>query len=122
MADIEYRITIDQNGQATVVQDIRDLTTPDNMKFTSNKPDTAIKFTNGSPFTDNGGPKSGEVFKVGLGTKAYTVQNGLAQAPARNVPGFGQRKTYHFECGKVDTAGAFVLWGGSGGDPTGGHG
>jgi len=119
MANIVYNITIDANGNAAVVQDIQELTTADNVTFTSNRDDTAIKFTDGSLF-NKPGLKTGDVVKVGKQLGPLPVENTRHVANPRIVPGFGKRRTYHFECGSTPDGVAFVRWGGGGGDPTGG--
>src|SRR5258707_164688 len=79
-------------------------TTPATITYTSNNPDTMIRFHGTSPFVSNGGPKAGVKFLVGLKKGPFDVQK---------VPAAG--KHFHFDCGKKVGAN-FVPWGGGGDD------
>src|SRR5690242_11878393 len=57
MALIEYRIIVDQNGQARVLQDVQEIGPEDKIQFVAdrgNTEDTYIRFDTESPFTDPG--------------------------------------------------------------------
>src|SRR5437868_15359130 len=109
MAVIEYRITVDTDGNATVEQDVRQIDEGDTLIFTTDNqnvssPDKkiAIKHIGTSPFLSRG-PLANQVFIVeaGLGAaveKGFRVeQSNAAHGSERDTP-FGPRKTFHFEC------------------------
>jgi len=96
-----HHIEIDSAGNATVT------TTPNTrgfvrVRFTTNRRDSAIRYTVKSPFNEMG---VREVFQVGLSTDLFEC-----------VRGGGQR--LHFECGHIQADGQFALWGDTGGGDT----
>jgi len=126
MAKIEYRIVVDANGNATVTTEVRETDDTDQITFTSNRTDTAIRYPKDSQFTDPGSPLPNEIFLVGMKAGPFAPKNRHSAAPPRNLPGIGMRRLYHFDCGAENTslithAKDFVPWGGGGGPGGGGQ-
>ncbi len=120
MAEIEYRITVDSDGNAIVTQDVLSIDANDRIRFTSNISGAAIQFDEDSPF-DAVAP--GRAFPVmGTNTVPLAVKKPNASTPRRFIPGFQEeRKAFHFQCGQVDSEGHFFRWEGPGGfTPLGG--
>jgi hypothetical protein len=114
MALIEYTITTDASGTATVTVAVVSVEKGDTIRFTSNIPSTAIKFTNDSPFAY---PPVGQELLIGLGQGPFPVVKPNTGGP------------FHFECGQhaippgvagkklaVPYVPEFRKWGGAGGD------
>jgi hypothetical protein len=115
MALIEYRITVDGEGNATVVQDVVSIDVNDQIRFVSDVPGTAIRFTDGSPFEiETPGPD--RVFPV-VGTDLqFVVTRPNSSAPELFVPQFQEeRRTFRFEIGQLDSDNYFFPWQGPGG-------
>jgi len=117
MAVIEYRITVDENGNATVVQDVRAIGLRDSVIFSTDGKNVspgkqmAIRYVDASPFV-NGGPLPGLAFPVAVtpNSGATPVAEGIPvdksnlddDVGERFTP-VGMRKAFHFECGEIDT-------------------
>jgi hypothetical protein len=112
MALIEYSIQVDKAKRNAKVIACVEIGQDDEIRFSSNREDTAIKFDGRSPFAS---PKAKKPFPVGKKTALLKVQTPLSKAPSRSRPIFaGKRKGYHFLCGHLDGNGKFQLWGGGG--------
>jgi hypothetical protein len=160
MAVIEYRITVDADGNAQVVQDVRRIDADvDTLIFSADKTNVtpgkkmAILFSDaGSPFVKEGVPANpkdpvpGKVFLVETildkaqdgslvapkiaelpDEQKHVVRRSNVEAQGRFVVGFGNRKTFHFDCGEALQAGdpkdketGWSKWGGEGSQPPGG--
>ncbi len=138
MAVIEYRIAVDENGNATVIQDVR-LIGPEDRIIFSKDPNTtkqvAIRYVRSSPF-EKEGPQAGEVFLVQSNfgasiSEALKVENSTEDKGIERRTPLGKRKVFHFECGEAETGSVtsdgdpqpirpngihFRAWGGGGGD------
>jgi hypothetical protein len=114
MALIEYKITANASGNATVTVAVVSIEKGDTIRFTSTNPSTAIRFTNDSPFAY---PPVGQELLIGLGQGPFPVVK----------PNTGG--AFHFECGEhaipprvaskraaAPYAPEFHRWGGAGGD------
>jgi hypothetical protein len=135
MALIEYRINVDSSGNATVIQDVREIGPGDQIRFVANNTTTVIKYDGASPFDSppnppvaspaaGVGPVSGQIFLVPMAganpPQALKVTNPISNAPTRFVPEFQEaRKTFHFQCGQGDSTN-FSPWGGGGGHTSSG--
>jgi hypothetical protein len=71
--------------------------------FTSNRPDTGIRFSGSPAFSE---AKAGEPFRIGFGKGPFACVSVTADS------------TFHFECGHFlsDDDTSFSPWGGGGGD------
>src|SRR5215471_17213467 len=111
MAVIEYIINVDRpNGNAIVTHVIAEYgpAIDDQIRFSSNQPDTAIMFVGDSPFNpkDETAPRANTTFRVGTSrTKAFKVDKVLTS-----------EQSIRFNCGHVKEADpeAFIPWGGGG--------
>ncbi|MFN0168164.1 MAG: hypothetical protein ACKV22_17195 [Bryobacteraceae bacterium] len=122
MALIEYMITVDANGNASVVQDVKEIGPGDKIRFVANNSNTAILFDAASPFDSPGPGVSFPVQKKNLQNPpaALPVTKSIDQAPKRFVPEFqAERRTFHFQCGQL-VNGGFSPWGGGGGNTSSG--
>jgi hypothetical protein len=143
MALIEYRIVVDANGQATVLQDIREIGPGDRIQFVAdagNAKDTYIQFDTASPFANPGSKPT--IIGVPKQPQAYDPHNPPPSLKIVDAAGgqteiqqplkdpkinagnhdlallFDQtfrenRRSYHFQCGQL-VDGEFVPWGGLG--------
>src|SRR5207244_2909806 len=117
MALIEYRINVDANGNAKVIQDVVEIGANDQIRFVSDYDGTYIQFDRASP-NPAALPPDTPLQVAALGTTQVTNPN--ANADLRFVPDFGeQRRTFHFQCGQMDNLN-FAPWGGGGGDTSSG--
>ena len=120
MALLEYDIQYDEKtGTSKVTCQVLEVEKDDRISFKSNYDDTGIKYQTGSPFSDPNGPKAGEFFKVGAGTKG----------PFRVVKSLTAKTRLHFDCGEmvqksasgsnyeVNTPATFRSWGSGDGTP-----
>jgi hypothetical protein len=140
MALIEYRIIVDQNGNATVLQDVKVIGPDDRIQFVANNSNTSIEFVSVSPFSGLGpgatalvpqigtaGPTALQVTNVPGGQPIAVPQplqvvntNNSPSVPFRFSPLFQEnRRTFHFQCGQV-TGKIFTPWGGQGGNTSDG--
>jgi len=102
MALIEYEIVY-KNGKSHVTYKVVEVDPGDRISFTSNYPDTGIKYKNGSPFSGSNAPQPNAVFEIGEGTKGpFTVTRALASKDA-----------LHFDCGEVVMHRKAIMGGGS---------
>jgi hypothetical protein len=136
MAEIEYHIEVDANGNSTVTQDVRRIDPGDTIFYTTSGNNVtpgkkmAIRFVANSPHGPGPHPQPNAVFTLDPPPArpphpvAQPNHNGVLAR--RTVPGcnqnFSQRKSFHFDCGEADPNGAnFSTWAGGGGDaPSGG--
>jgi hypothetical protein len=126
MATIRYNIEIGPDGTPSVQQDVIQIDSTDKVVFwttASNVPSgkaITIEFPR-SPFRpDADAPQSGELFAVRpLDTTRHPVDKANETDGVReNVPSFGIRKTFQFNCGLADVdpktsraiAGTFESW------------
>lgn len=121
MALIEYRIVVDDNGNATVIQDVQQIGPGDQIRFVSNKPGTVIKFASLSPCESIPAGQITRVSAIGAAQAPDAVTTKNADAQLIFVPELNaKRKTFPFLCGSVDANGNFKAWGGQGGIAPGG--
>jgi hypothetical protein len=100
MALIEYRINVDANGNATVIQDVREIDPGDQIRFVATSPGTVIQFDGDSPFAALAAGVSFPVPMANAGPPAaipVTKTNKNAAVPKRFVPELQEmRRTFHF--------------------------
>jgi hypothetical protein len=142
MAVIEYRITVDANNEASVVQDVLRIDKDDIIIFSTEKDSpnitpgkrAAIRYNQASPFVGAEDPAADEVFiiqsefpktEVGVDinhlptSEMHIVQISNAVGGIKRVTPVGTRTTFHFDCGEADpdpqkTQTTFKKWGGGG--------
>ena len=140
MALIEYRIVVDQNGTATVLQDVREIGPEDRIQFVANNSNTSIQFEHASPFANPGQgvfilvpqatsqPPNPLQVTNGTGPQVPVAQPvnvtnrnaGNAAIPFQFDPVFQEnRRTFHFHCGQLNGT-VFTKWGGQGGNTSSG--
>jgi hypothetical protein len=100
-------IQVDRNGNVKVTRDpdVPKLVSGQHqVRFTSNKPQTVIVYTDTSPFADADLPD---------GKKLPLGRSG--EGPFKVIKAGHPN---HFDCGEIDAAGSFTKWGGGGNTPT----
>jgi len=138
MAVIRYHLRVKANGETEVQQDVLKITKDDTIVYTRSVDpgvsipagrEVAILYATHCPYngSDPKDPQLGVPFLIGPGdrSKGHKVKNdNRNHGQNRTVPGFGARKTFHFECGHANSAdpndGTFFTWAGAGDTPGGG--
>src|ERR1700739_3403666 len=112
MALIEYRIIVDDNGNATVIQDVQEIGPNDQIRVVCDHLSAAIKFDGPSPFAS---VPTGNVLRVDgqVGSspapRTVTKPNTDPDIPNLFSPEFQEfRRAFHFQCGSVDAGGNFT--------------
>ena len=115
MAQIEYRIMVDSDGNATVIQDVQVIDPGDRIRFVSNDSRTVIRVEGRSPCEEIPTGKPVPVQEIGSNPPFLTVTTTNTGLPKIFSPQVQQlRSAFPIKCGSLDAKGGFTVWGGDG--------